>query len=185
MRTTWTTRAIFQSLILLSAAAGASVAACGSSSSANGGPGPGAPEAGTPEAGTDSGHDPVTSTNPPAAVVDAGASDAPCVKAAVPGTSGVPGTTPIATLSAANRDLLCAWTAHVYGGYGCGIRCSSDLTLTLHESPALCDVNLKRPNCKASVADLERCLVKDAEDICGLIFMDAPECDAWAQCMRL
>ena len=182
MRTFSTIRATFQGLALLSAAGAASVVgACGGGSSAVAV----ASEGGPDEAGVDSGHDPVTNDKPSAPTVDAGSADAQCVKAASTGTSGVDGDTPIATLSGANRDLLCAWTTHVYGGYGCGSRCNDGQTLTLHESPELCDVNLKRPNCKAKVADLERCLVKDAEDICGLLFMDAPECDAWAQCMRL
>lgn len=114
----------------------------------------------------------------------------------VPRTSGVEGSTNLADLTTGQREALCIWTSSVLGGFGKRYECSlkpcdgrdEECAVSRRFSTATRGKCRRLPpvtrrDCKATVADNERCAVLISSDPC-VDWASHPECRAIFSCWR-
>jgi len=106
-----------------------------------------------------------------------------CTKAEPPTRSGVASALEVSDFTKADREAMCRWASHVYGGYGCRVACAGGLELAFYEDESTCLVNLLRPGCAATADEVERCMLQDAADMCAASIIDGVgECKTWHVC---
>jgi len=112
----------------------------------------------------------------------------------VPKTSSVDGSTMLAELTPEQREALCVWKATVLGGFGKKYEClpkpckSGECEVTIRVWTGTRDRCRHEPaakaECKATVADDERCMVRMSANVCARDWRSEPECSAVFSCWR-